>query len=107
MSGGQRQRLAIARALVRKPDIYLFDDSLLGPRPGHRRPAAGRAEALHGRQRGAHRRPAGVDHHLRRPASWCSRTARWSGKGTDEELRDTCPTYAEIVQSQLGEREVA
>ncbi len=27
MSGGQRQRLAIARAVVKRPDIYLFDDS--------------------------------------------------------------------------------
>jgi ATP-binding cassette subfamily B protein len=29
------------------------------------------------------------------------------GVGTDRELRSSCPTYAEIVQSQLGEREPA
>ena len=39
--------------------------------------------------------------------SSCSRTASWSGMGTDEELRRTCPTYAEIVQSQIGEKEAA
>ncbi len=29
VSGGQKQRLSIARALVRKPEIYIFDDSFL------------------------------------------------------------------------------
>ncbi len=35
VSGGQRQRLAIARALVKRPEIYVFDDTLLGARLPH------------------------------------------------------------------------
>ena len=47
VSGGQRQRLAIARALVRKPGDLPVRRLVLGARPRHRRPAAGRAAPGH------------------------------------------------------------
>ena len=47
VSGGQRQRLAIARALVRKAGDLPVRRLVLGARPGHRRPAARRAATGH------------------------------------------------------------
>ena len=103
VSGGQRQRLAIARALVRKPDIYLFDDSF-----------SALDLATDARLRAA-LEPYTADSAVLIVAQRVSTITSADrilvledgevvGMGTDAELRDTCPTYAEIVQSQIGEQ---
>ena len=106
VSGGQRQRLAIARALVRKPDIYLFDDSFsaLDLTTDARLRAA--LKPVHRRLRRAHRGPAGLDHHLRRPILVLE-DGELVGRGTDAELRAAARPTPRSSQSQLGEREVA
>jgi ATP-binding cassette subfamily B multidrug efflux pump len=102
VSGGQRQRLAMARALVRRPDVYLFDDSF-----------SALDLATDARLRAA-LRP------YTRDASVIIVAQRFStimhadqilvlddgetvGLGTHEQLLTTCPTYAEIVESQVGQ----
>jgi ATP-binding cassette, subfamily B, multidrug efflux pump len=103
VSGGQRQRLAIARALVRRPAIYLFDDSFSAldlATDARLRAALGPyttdAAVLVVAQRVS--TITGADRIL------VLEDGELIGTGTDSELRLTCPTYAEIVQSQLGER---
>jgi ATP-binding cassette subfamily B protein len=106
VSGGQRQRLAIARALVRKPDIYVFDDSFsaLDFRTDARLRAAlgrelGDATVLIVAQR------VGTILHADRIV--VLEDGAIAGIGTHDELMRTCETYREIVLSQLSEEEVA
>ena len=106
VSGGQKQRLAIARALVKKAPVYIFDDSF---------------SALDFK----------TDAKLRRALTKCTENAvvlivaqrvstimnaeqiivldegKIVGKGTHKELLKTCPEYREIAESQLSKEELA
>ena len=106
VSGGQRQRLAIARALVKRPEIYVFDDSFsaLDFRTDARLRAAlgrelGDATVIIVAQR------VGTILHADRIV--VLEAGRIEGIGTHEELMTTCETYREIVLSQVSEEEVA
>jgi ATP-binding cassette subfamily B protein len=106
VSGGQRQRLAIARALVKRPEIYVFDDSF-----------SALDLATDARLRQALRADV-------RGATMVIVAQRVStivdadqiivlddgvivGRGTHDELLETNETYAEIVSSQLTAEEAA
>jgi ATP-binding cassette subfamily B multidrug efflux pump len=106
VSGGQRQRLAIARALTKRPDIYVFDDSFsaLDFRTDSRlRAALGRelanATVIIVAQRVGTIRNADQIVVLDNGAV--------VGIGTHDELMETSRTYREIVLSQLTEEEAA
>ena len=106
VSGGQRQRLAMARAIVRRPSIYLFDDSFsaldLATDARLRAalaPVTADATVLVVAQRVSTIRRADqivvLEH------------GRIVGLGTHHELLAGCATYAEIVASQLSAEEAA
>jgi len=102
VSGGQRQRLAIARALVKQPSIYLFDDcfSALDAATDARLRAAlksgtGTASVVIVAQR--------VSTIMHADRIIVIDDGRIVGMGSHEELLATCAAYREIVVSQLGE----
>lgn len=106
VSGGQRQRLAIARAVVRRPGIYLFDDSFsaldLATDARLRaalEPVVSDAVTVIVAQRVSTIRHADQILVLEDGAT--------VGLGTHEELLATCPTYIEIVESQMTTEEAA
>ncbi|WP_147793703.1 ABC transporter ATP-binding protein [Cellulomonas sp. Y8] len=106
VSGGQRQRLAIARALVRKPAIYLFDDSFSAL--DFATDAALRAALVPETRRSAvvvvAQRVATI-----RDADRIVVLDEGAvvGTGTHAELMASCATYQEIVLSQLSVEEAA
>jgi ATP-binding cassette subfamily B multidrug efflux pump len=106
VSGGQRQRLAIARALARKPDIYVFDDSFsaLDFRTDARLRAALGRELSHATVIIVAQRVGTI---LRADRIVVLEAGEIAGIGTHEELMGTCETYREIVLSQVTEEEVA
>ena len=100
VSGGQRQRLAIARAVIRRPEIYLFDDSFsaLDVATDVRlrdalEPVTADATVLIVAQRVF--TITGADQIV------VLEDGEVVGLGTHDELMISCPTYVEIVESQL------
>lgn len=106
VSGGQKQRLSIARALAKKPKIFVFDDSFSAL--DYKTDAALR-KALK-EQTEQHttiviaQRVSTIRH---ADQILVLDQGRLVGKGTHEELLKTCPTYWEIASSQLAKEELA
>jgi ATP-binding cassette subfamily B protein len=105
VSGGQRQRLAIARALMKRPDIYIFDDSFSALdfktdmllRAALKREVAGANVLIVGQR---------VSSIMHADQIIVLDKGTMCGLGDHRQLLETCETYREIVYSQLSAEEV-
>ena len=101
-SGGQKQRLSIARALVKKPELYIFDDSFSA--------LDFKTDAALRKALAAETKDAAVLIIAQRVSSIrhanqiiVLHEGRMAGIGTHEELMETCKVYQEIYESQTKE----
>ena len=105
VSGGQKQRLSIARAIAKDPKVYLFDDSFSA--------LDYKTDAVLRRALGEQVKDAAVIIVAQRISTILHAQqiivldeGRVAGIGTHEELMASCPTYQEIARSQLSEAEL-
>lgn len=105
-SGGQRQRLAIARAVMKKPEIYVFDDSFSALDMKTDRQVRQNLKAGMG---GVTMIVVAQRVNTIRDATriLVLGNGTVAGMGTHRELLETCKLYREIAEIQLGEKEVA
>lgn len=104
-SGGQKQRLSIARAVCREPEIFLFDDSFSALdyktdkllRQALKRELAGATSVIVAQRIGTIRDADLIV---------VLEEGKVVGKGTHDELMQTCEVYREIAYSQLSEEEL-
>lgn len=106
VSGGQKQRLSIARALVRRPEIYIFDDSFsaLDFKTDARLRAALKKETADSTVIIVAQRVSTV---MDADRIIVLDEGEIAGMGRHKELLNTCKVYREIVSSQLSEEELA
>jgi len=105
VSGGQKQRLAIARAICRKPEIYIFDDSFSALdyktdrvlRTALKKESQGATSLIVAQRIGT---IMDADQII------VLDEGKIVGKGTHKELLQTCSVYREIAMSQLSQEEL-
>ncbi|MGL4346019.1 MAG: ABC transporter ATP-binding protein [Cellulosilyticaceae bacterium] len=105
VSGGQKQRLSIARALIRKPEIYLFDDSFsaLDFKTDAALRKALKTELMQSTMILVAQRVSTI---MDADRILVLHDGELVGIGTHQELLQHCPLYKEIALSQLSEEEI-